>query len=107
MKEKLTGILNKTKEKARSFFESYWNSYGILGLAAVVLVVLKTVVFYILMNTGSHFISVCLVTLLFTFLLFKAFRNKWIPAVLFLYCPFLCFAMLPTAAFLIVICQSV
>lgn len=83
MKEKLTGILNKTKEKARSFFESYWNSYGILGLAAVVLVVLKTVVFYILMNTGSHFISVCLVTLLFTFLLFKAFRNKWIPTVLF------------------------
>ncbi|MDR2088915.1 MAG: LTA synthase family protein [Clostridiales Family XIII bacterium] len=47
---------------------------------AAALVALKLLLFYALIGVAPYFAAVWLLTCLFTFLFFSAFRNKWIPA---------------------------
>ncbi|MDR2133041.1 MAG: LTA synthase family protein [Clostridiales Family XIII bacterium] len=47
---------------------------------AVSLIALKLLLFYALIDAGSYFVAVWLLSCLFTFLFFSAFKNKWIPA---------------------------
>ena len=88
------GLLSQIKHHALAFlisvrdylkesFNIYIRNYGVIGAAAVLLVIAKIIVFYVLMGTSSHFVSVCVITLLFIYLLFKAFNNKWVPATIF------------------------
>ena len=88
------GLLSQIKHHAlaflisvRDYLKESFNidirNYGVIGAAAVLLVIAKIIVFYVLMGTSSHFVSVCVITLLFIYLLFKAFNNKWVPATIF------------------------
>ena len=83
-KQKWKTWISGAADSLDSGLRTYRSEYGIAGILAAGLVLAKTVVFYSLMGTGAHFLSVCLLTLLFTFLLFRAFRNKWIPAGIFM-----------------------
>ena len=83
-KQKWKTWISGAADSLNSGLRMYRSEYGIAGILAAGLVLAKTVVFYSLMGTGAHFLSVCLLTLLFTFLLFRAFRNKWIPAGIFM-----------------------
>ncbi|MEG1585024.1 MAG: hypothetical protein RR361_08235, partial [Anaerovorax sp.] len=65
-------------------FLDFRNRYGILGIAAVVAVMFKILLFYNLVGVNSYFPAVWLITCLFTYLLFASFhKNKWVPAAVF------------------------
>ena len=76
-------FLISVRDYLKESFNIYIRNYGVIGAAAVLLVIAKIMVFYVLMGTSSHFVSVCVITLLFIYLLFKAFNNKWVPAIIF------------------------
>ncbi|MCI8631185.1 MAG: sulfatase-like hydrolase/transferase [Firmicutes bacterium] len=76
-------LLISVKDYLKESFNIYIGKYGVLGAVSAFLVIAKIIVFYLLMGTSSHFISVCLITLIFIYLLFKSTDNKWIPAVIF------------------------
>ena len=76
-------FLISVRDYLKESFNIYIRNYGVIGAAAVLLVIAKIMVFYVLMGTSSHFVSVCVITLLFIYLLFKAFNNKWVPATIF------------------------
>ena len=58
--------------------------YGILGLAASAAVLLKLFLFYSLIGVDANFFFVWLITAVLTYFLFASFRNKWIPAAIYL-----------------------
>jgi MFS family permease len=58
--------------------------YGILALAASVAVPLKLFLFYNLIGVTANFFFVWLITAILTYFLFASFRNKWIPAIIYL-----------------------
>lgn len=72
--------------------KKYKELYGILGIVAVFAVVIKILSFYNLMGITSNFVIVSLITMLFVFLLFSGFKNKWVPAVIFALLSILMFA---------------
>jgi len=58
--------------------------YGVAASASSIAVPLKLLFFYILIGVSANFILVWLITCLLTYFLFSSFRNKWIPAVIYL-----------------------
>jgi phosphoglycerol transferase MdoB-like AlkP superfamily enzyme len=69
------------------------NRYYAAGRAvAAALVALKLLLFYALIGVAPYFAAVWFLTCLFTFLFFSAFRNKWIPAGVYLALSLLMFA---------------
>ncbi|MDR2355964.1 MAG: LTA synthase family protein [Clostridiales Family XIII bacterium] len=59
---------------------------------AAFLIALKLLLFYALIGVEPYFAAVWLLTCLFTFLFFSAFKNKWIPAALYLALSLIMFA---------------
>ena len=92
-------LLISIKDYLHESFNIYRGMYGMLGVLAAVLVAAKTVVFYMLMGTSSHFVSVCIITLIFIYLIFKSTDNKWVPAVIFLVMSFLMFCDVTYSSF--------
>ena len=58
--------------------------YGIFALIASIAVPLKLLLFYKLIGISANFFLVWLITVIFTYLLFASFKNKWIPAVIYM-----------------------
>jgi hypothetical protein len=58
--------------------------YGILASAACIAVPLKLLLFYKLIGVSANFFFVWLITAVLTYFLFASFKNKWIPAVVYL-----------------------
>ncbi len=73
--------------------------YGILALAAVVAVPLKLFLFYNLIGVASNFFFVWLITTALTYFLFASFRNKWIPAVIYVLLSILMFCDVTYSSF--------
>ncbi|MEG2199899.1 MAG: LTA synthase family protein, partial [Anaerovorax sp.] len=74
------------------WFAKFYSQYGLLGLVALLAVPLKLWLFYTLVGVTANFIIVWLITCLLTLLLFNSFKNKWIPAGIFLVFTILLFA---------------
>lgn len=74
------------------YIKKWIGDIGTLGIAATVAVALKLLFFYSLMGVQSNFILIWAITGLFISLLFASFKNKWIPAVIFLLFSVLMFA---------------
>ena len=72
---------------------------GFLSVPAAISVPLKILLFYYLIGISSNFFLVWLITCVLTFLLFKSFRNQWIPAVLYLLLSILMFADVTYSSF--------
>lgn len=77
----------------------FHGKYGILGLVALLAVPLKLWLFYSLIGITSNFVIVWLITCLLTIFLFTSFKNKWIPAGIFLAITILIFADVTYASF--------
>jgi len=91
----LETIINLLKNAGRKLVihgMNYEKVYGTLGLIALALVAIKVFTFYSLMGIKSNFIIIAFITLLFIYLLFSAFKNKWIPACIFAALSILMFA---------------
>jgi phosphoglycerol transferase MdoB-like AlkP superfamily enzyme len=58
--------------------------YGVLALAASAAALLKLFLFYSLIGLAANFFFVWLITAVLTYFLFASFRNKWIPAVIYM-----------------------
>ncbi len=80
IKPMLTNILNSLTGK----WTEIRIEYGIPALVAVVAVPLKLLLFYKLIGVTANFYFVWLITGLLTYFLFASFRNKWIPAVIYM-----------------------
>lgn len=81
------------------YIKKLGNTVGILGVAAIAAVGVKLVFFYRLMGVQSSFVLIWAITAIFIALLFSSFRNKWIPAVIFLIFSVLMFADAAYASF--------
>lgn len=79
--------------------KQWWKDAGVLGAAAVAAAALKLALFYNMMSVQSNFVLVWAITAFFIALLFSSFRNKWIPAVIFLILSVLMFADAAYASF--------
>ncbi|QHI73252.1 LTA synthase family protein [Aminipila terrae] len=79
-------------EKVKQFIKEFKDKYGTIGCAAVVLAIMKFIVFYILMSVKSNFILICIISWVITYYLFKSFRNKYIPSAIYLILAILMFA---------------
>lgn len=73
--------------------------YGILASAAVIAVPLKLLLFYRLIGVTSNFFFVWLITCLLTYFLFASFKNKWIPAVIYMLLSILMFCDVTYSSF--------
>lgn len=87
--------INLIKEKAKAFFIKH----GILAVIAAFLVPLKIAFFYTLIGIRSNFFLVWLITCILTYLLFASFKNKWIPACIYLVLTILMFADVTYSSF--------
>ena len=85
-------IINEYIEKLKQFFIDFKSKYGILGCTAVALAGLKFIVFYHLMSVKSNLLLVCIISWAITYFLFNSFKNKYIPAVIYLVLSILMFA---------------
>jgi len=95
IRQKLFSLLNFLKAK----WADVGLEYGILGLAASVAVPLKLLLFYKLVGISANFFLVWLVTGVLTYILFSSFKNKWIPAVVYLLLSVLMFCDLTYSSF--------
>lgn len=73
--------------------------YGILALAASAAVPLKLLLFYQLIGVTANFFFVWLITGILTYFLFASFKNKWIPAVIYLLLSILMFCDVTYSSF--------
>lgn len=73
--------------------------YGTLALAASVAVPLKLFLFYKLIGVEVNFFFVWLITTVLTYLLFASFRNKWIPAAIYMLLSILMFSDVTYSSF--------
>ncbi len=76
-------IIGNIRDNILSNWRTFYHIYGILGASALIAVPVKFIVFYMLMGITTGFVPAFLVSLLITYLLFKIFDDKLIPAVLF------------------------
>ncbi len=93
------GTLNIGLEQLKNWFISKKKSIGIIGIAAVIMVGLKLVLFYQFMSVQSNFFLIWLITGALIYLLFSSFKNKWTPAVIYLIFSVLMFADVAYASF--------
>lgn len=80
IKPALNSVLNSITEKCAGIR----NEYGIPGIVAIIAIPLKILLFYYLIGITSNFFFVWLLTVTLTYMLFASFRNKWIPAVIYI-----------------------
>jgi phosphoglycerol transferase MdoB-like AlkP superfamily enzyme len=73
--------------------------YGVLALVASAAVPLKLLLFYKIIGVTTNFFFVWAVTASLTYLLFTSFRNKWIPAVIYLMLSILMFCDVTYSSF--------
>ncbi|MDF3002873.1 MAG: synthase family protein [Bacillota bacterium] len=99
MKTILIRIFNKMKLAAYEKSTDYHAGYGVVGIAAVAAVLLKLLLFYQLIGVTANVFFVWLISVIFTYLLFASFRNKWIPAVVFLLLTILMFCDVTYSSF--------
>ena len=91
-KKSVKEILLSAAEGIKGKLEGFKGKYGILGIAALVCLLIKYGVFYYLMSVRANVVLVYLVSLVITYYLFAAFKNKYIPAVIYLVLSVLMFA---------------
>ncbi|WP_164914394.1 LTA synthase family protein [Aminipila luticellarii] len=84
--------INNYIDRIKQFAAEFRNQYGIVGCTAVFLVIMKFIIFYSLMSVKSNFIWICIISWVITYCLFKSFKNKYIPAVIYLLLSVLMFA---------------
>lgn len=84
--------MNKYIDKIKEIFLEYNKAYGILGTVTLGFVLVKFMVFYHLMSVRANFAVVCLISMILTYFLFASFKNKFIPAILYLALSVLMFA---------------
>lgn len=92
---KMSNILNIMKEKLSEFSIEY----GILAVFATAAVPLKLLLFYNQIGVSTNFIIVWLITCILTYFLFSSFKNKWIPATIYLMLSILMFADVTYSSF--------
>ncbi|MFV0516578.1 MAG: LTA synthase family protein [Aminipila sp.] len=90
--EFLKESFNLYKDIFKEFLIKFKDKYSVLGLVTVGLVVLKYLVFYNLMSVKANFIIVWIISLAITYFLFASFKNKYIPAGIYLVLSILMFA---------------
>ncbi|HVI43045.1 MAG TPA: hypothetical protein VM577_20755, partial [Anaerovoracaceae bacterium] len=73
--------------------------YGILALVASIAVPLKLLLFYNLIGVTANFFFVWLITGILTYFLFASFKNKWIPAAIYLLLSILMFCDVTYSSF--------
>ena len=76
----------------RESFADFFERYGVLALIAAASVPVKYICFYFFMGAASHLAWVCLLSCLFVFFIFCAFKRKAIPAVIYLLISLLMFS---------------
>lgn len=99
MLDKLKQVLNYIQVAILKAFADVRIDYGVLGLAAVAAVPLKLLLFYLLIGIKANFFLVWLITGVLTCLLFTSFKNKWIPAVIYLLLSLLMFCDVTYSSF--------
>lgn len=77
-------LLDKFLNSLKGMLADIRIEYGALALAASAAVLLKLFLFYSLIGLAANFFFVWLITAVLTYLLFASFRNKWIPAIIYL-----------------------
>jgi len=82
--KKIKPIIDYIKTKSQNIWNSIRTDYGKIGLITVAAVLLKLLLFYQLIGVAANFILVWLITVTLTYLLFASFKNKWIPAAIYL-----------------------
>lgn len=85
-------LMKKAKEVLTRHWNGFWQTYGILGVAALAAVLAKLWFFYVLMGVSANFVLVWITTCILIFLLFTSTKNKWGPAIFYLLVSVLMFA---------------
>ncbi len=85
-------MLEMLKNKKNVILEENGLIYLILAAVISIAIPLKLLLFYDMMGISVNFVAVWLITLALVYLMFASFRNKWIPATLFLAFSVLMFA---------------
>lgn len=86
-------------EGAKKQINEYHSIYGLIGLIAGVLVLLKIFLFYSFMNISTNVFFVWLTTCILVWVLFSSFRNKWIPLFIFTIVTLIMFADVTYSSF--------
>lgn len=73
--------------------------YGLTGMLALATIPIKLFLFYSFIGITTNLISVWLFSCFFTFVLLSSFKNKWIPAILYLLITVLMFADVTYSSF--------
>lgn len=82
-KEIMVRLACTLKDRIAKDFSAFQEIYGALGLAALVAVLVKFMIFYHLMGITAGVALVYLVSLIITYLMFKMPEDKLIPAIIF------------------------
>ncbi|MGI6731020.1 MAG: sulfatase-like hydrolase/transferase [Anaerovoracaceae bacterium] len=80
------------KNKVNEYFYRFWGRYGILGIVTSVAIPVKLFLFYYLMGITANIVLVWLISCVLTYLLFASFKNKWVPATIYMLLTILMFA---------------
>jgi lipoteichoic acid synthase len=99
MLDKLRQVLNFIETAVLKTFSEIRINYGVLGLAAVAAAALKLFLFYVFIGVKANFFLVWLITAVLTCLLFTSFKNKWIPAVIYMLLSILMFCDVTYSSF--------
>ena len=94
MDENMKEHTDKSKWTAvyRESFSDLRKRYGIFAFLSAAFVLLKYICFYFFMGVSNNVVWVCMLSCLFVFLFFCAFKRKWIPSVIYLLVSILMFA---------------
>lgn len=97
--DKLKKYIIEIPEKIKGLGFHFYHKYSLIGLAAAILVPMKLLLFYHLLGVSVNLVIVWLITCFFTLSLFHSFKNKWIPATIFLFVTVLMFADVTYSSF--------
>ncbi len=84
LKRMIFSIGRRIGSHASEMRKRIFGHYGYFALAVLITVIFKNIMFYIFMDVSNYFIPVLAVTCIFIFILFSAFKNKWIPAAIYM-----------------------
>lgn len=91
--------LNIWLNKIKNWFLLKKELIGIIGIIAALAVPLKLLFFYQFMSVQSNFLLIWVITGCLIYLLFSSFKNKWVPAFIYLIFTILMFADVAYASF--------
>lgn len=97
--KKITELRTKTMDLCKQMVEFYGMAYVGFLFITIAAVPIKLFFFYKAIGISTNFFFVWFVSCVLTYLIFASFKNKWIPAVLFLFISFLMFADAAYASF--------